>query len=165
MGKTLSLACKCKTSTANRCLSKELASKSACHFGMPKDVICLGSNMVRGGFIYQTQTVNVWHIYLHAWLICMVTVDDDTIHWVLGGLVFVILISWSTHLTRRKEATDASGTPGSSWTSSSCPISKFGKVSRSSMSPMKWSVFVDKFIIDKQELCWRGMTPWWLQPI
>ena len=80
MGKTLSLACKCKTSTANRCLSKELASKSACHFGDAKGCHLFRFNMVRGGFIYQTQTVNVWHIYLHAWLICMVTVDDDTIH-------------------------------------------------------------------------------------
>ena len=79
---SLILACKCTTSTANRCLSKELASKSACHFGMPKDAICLGSTWymdVHGGFIYHTQTLNVRHIYLHAWLICMVNVGKNTI--------------------------------------------------------------------------------------
>lgn len=69
---SLSLACKCKTSAANRCLSKELASKSACHFWDAKG--CHRFNMVHGGFIYHTQTLNVRHVYLHAWLICMVNV-------------------------------------------------------------------------------------------
>ena len=69
---SLSLACKCKTSAANRCLSKELASKFACHFWDAKG--CHRFNMVHGGFIYHTQTLNVRHVYLHAWLICMVNV-------------------------------------------------------------------------------------------